>query len=59
MARAMNAGSSSTSQPTKSITIEEAARITWAKLPSVKVEPVVLEPKLLFEISGGGNRANR
>jgi hypothetical protein len=41
---------------TKPITPEEAARITWDKLPTVKAEPVVLEPKPLFVLTGG-NRA--
>jgi hypothetical protein len=53
MARDTNAGSSSTPKSTKPITIEEAARITWDKLPTVKSEPVVLEVKPLLVISGG------
>lgn len=35
------------------ITNDQAARITWDSLPTVKSEPVVLAVKSLFEISGG------
>jgi hypothetical protein len=43
----------------KPITLEEIHKLTWASLPSVKVGPVVLEAKPLFEISGGDHDKNR
>jgi hypothetical protein len=43
----------------KPLAPEEIRKITWDKLPTVKAEPVVLEPKPLFIVTGGDRNASR
>jgi hypothetical protein len=48
-----HAGSSSTPKITKPISIEEAKRTTWDKLPTVPNVQSSLEVKPLFVLTGG------